>query len=82
MTAINGAEQPPSIPPSPLPTMWAVATVDMSDGERKVLVQIQTPQGSTVLFFDPKSAMQFGAALASNGRGASSGLILPPGGLN
>jgi hypothetical protein len=82
---INGNPQAPQqIPPGPVPTIFALdqGTVMTPDGTQTVIVfQAQTPQGLTVLFIDPEEARNLGNAMVQMGTAATSGLIVPPAGL-
>jgi hypothetical protein len=59
--------QAPQVMPQPLPTMFAAVQVPGPDGKLWVMVQFQTPQGNTVLFFETDAARKIGVELQKLG---------------
>ena len=77
---MNGAgnDAPPiQVQPSPLPMQWIIATAIGQRGEKMVVLQLLTPQGSSVFFLPAESAMALGEQIYSEGQTAGSGLVVP-----
>jgi len=77
--------QPPTdITPAPVATGFRVATVTNGAGESMVLLQAQTPTGTSFYFLDAAMAVQVGNALRAEGKAGvrkEPALSLPPPGL-
>jgi hypothetical protein len=61
----------PPMPLGPIPTIWSC--VHGEDPERKmtwVILQLQTPQGTSTFFFDASGAQKLGQAILKNARQA------------
>ena len=75
-------DQPADVPPGPVPTAFAVATVQNPAGESMVLLRVSTPMGAGFYFLEPETAVQVGNALRANGKaGIRPKLHTPPAGL-
>lgn len=78
--AAQAAEEDPSIPLLPLPTMVQLATMDMPDGQTMVIMRVNTPVGSSTYWLSPNDATSVGESLVAAASGTSQ-LIKPPSGL-
>jgi hypothetical protein len=82
MTDQPEADQPQDVPPGPVPTAFAVVTVQNPAGESMVLLRVSTPMGAGFYFLEPETAVQVGNALRANGKaGIRPKLHTPPSGL-
>lgn len=75
---------PEDVQPGPVPTAFAVVTVQNGAGDAMVLLRVSTPMGAGFYFLEPETAVQVGNALRANGKaGLSRGpkLVTPPAGL-
>ena len=76
--------QPPQPQPlgevqaQPTPFTPKIFRGHLPDGSPIVIVQFMLLTGVTTLFFPPDAAVALGQEMVTNGRGAASGLILPP----
>jgi hypothetical protein len=73
----NGSLPPPQVQPQPLPMQWIVGGATMTTGEKMVVVQILSPQGTQVYFLPPEGAVAFGEQIAEEGRKSGSGIVVP-----
>lgn len=73
----NGTPPPPQVQPQPLPMQWIIGGATMNTGEKMIIVQILTPQGTQVYFLPPEGAVAFGEQIAEEGRAAVNGLVVP-----
>lgn len=81
MTAAN-PNPPDDIPPGPVPTAFAVASVANGAGDSLVLLRVSTAQGVQFFFIEPTIAVQVGNALRAEGkRHMGPTLSVPPSGL-
>lgn len=74
-------EQQPvaQIQPQPTPFQPIIQRGTLPNGQEVVVLQLIMVTGSVVLFMPPDGAAAFAADLATQARGAASGLLLPPG---
>ncbi len=56
---------------------WIVGGATMTTGEKMVIVQILTPQGTQVYFLPAEGAVAFGEQIAEEGRTLGSGIVIP-----
>ncbi len=76
------AAEPSDVQPGPVPTAFAVVTVQNGAGESMVLLRVSTPMGAGFYFLEPETAVQVGNALRANGKaGIRPKLHTPPSGL-
>lgn len=74
----DGGQVPPvQVQPSPQPLQWILATATGRSGEKMVVLQLLTPQGSSVFFLPPDAALAMGTQMADEGQKATSGLVVP-----
>lgn len=73
----NGSPPPPQVQPQPLPMQWIVGGATMTNGDKMVVLQILTPQGTQVYFLPPEGAEAFGKQIAEQGRELASGIVVP-----
>lgn len=93
MTEPDPTEEPTPVPGAiavplnlePVPTNWDIRTQAVGEGLQAVIVQVSTPVGLSVFWFDDVSARRFGqqmldaAKRASISIAAPTGLIIPNG---
>lgn len=72
---MNSQLPPVQIQPQPLPMQWLVGTVGSVD-KQMIVLQILTPQGTTVFFMDTEDAISLGDQISEEARLASSGLTI------
>jgi hypothetical protein len=75
------AEQPPVVQPQPVPMSFGVGVVQDPLGNKLIVLQLQHPMGSTVLFFDLESAASLAGQVRAAVKQAGTSLILPAAGL-
>lgn len=85
MTSLPQPPQPqppspePHVQPQPTPFQPFVGRGTLANGQPVVVLQVLMVTGTVMLFIPPDDAVKFGNDLIANGRGAASGLVLPPG---
>lgn len=80
----NQPAAPEDVPPGPVPTAFAVATVANGAGDSMVLLRVSTPMGAGFYFLEPEVAIQVGNVLRTTGKAGlspPSKLVTPPTGL-
>lgn len=68
----------PQVPVQPLPAAVNLGQA-VFGAQQYVLVQISTPQGTSIHFFEPDAAIKIGQELQRLGAAARAGIVLPGG---
>lgn len=71
---------PLEIHPAPVPCQFVCAIGTGPDGSHVVVMQFFTPQGQTILFWEPDTALKIAGQIQLQARQAKSGILAAPAG--
>jgi len=84
MEKLGAGSQQPFVDPAPVQTTFAVGRFVFDDGRSMVVLQAQTPVGTSVYFLEPAAAVELARMLRIDGKAAlaqrTNGHAHPPSG--